>query len=97
MERFIENEEEQELVDLFDKEDQRAEEIHHKRVMASAGLLGKRLNTEEEGEKPSKRQKVAEDSLEHHYLERLPSADMYERSYMHKDIVCQSKIQTHYI
>jgi peptidylprolyl isomerase domain and WD repeat-containing protein 1 len=29
--------------------------------------------------------------LEHHYLENMPSADMYERSYMHKDVVCQSK------
>ena len=24
----------------------------------------------------------------HHFLEAMPSADMYERSYMHKDTVC---------
>jgi hypothetical protein len=33
-----------------------------------------------------KRAKVS--AAEHHYLELLPNADMYERSYMHKDVVC---------
>ena len=52
--------------------------------------LGKRKDheTEESGEN-NKRQKF--DALEHHYLENMPSADMYERSYMHKDTICMSK------
>lgn len=27
-------------------------------------------------------------ALGHHYLELMPNSDMYERSYMHKEIVC---------
>lgn len=34
---------------------------------------------------------------DHTYLQNMPSADMYERSYMHKEIVCNSKLIIFYI
>lgn len=47
--------------------------------------LGKRLNENIEDEQPiNKRQKVMEESFE---LKNLPSAQAYEKSYMHKDTV----------
>ena len=38
-----------------------------------------------------KRPKQELNVMEHHFLQNLPSADMYERSYMHKDIVTHSR------
>ena len=78
MENFTNDTEEEQLVDLFDA-DVEFQETHGKRrkIMKTDGL--------------QKRTKQDMTVL-HHYLEALPSADMYERSYMHKDIICQSKI-----
>ena len=56
-------------------------------------MLGKRAKEGEEEAAVSKRQKTvnSKEALEHHYLENMPYADMYERSYMHKDTICHSK------
>lgn len=77
MENFINDSKEEQLVDLFDQEDEFAENQH---------LLGKRkLQTSNTEPSSSKRLKT---DATHHFLEAMPSADMYERSYMHKDTVC---------
>ena len=34
--------------------------------------------------------------LDHHYLEQLPSAEMYERSYMHKDTITHILVSLKY-
>ena len=75
MENFINDSKEEQLVDLFDQEDEFAENQH---------ILGKRKQQTSNTE-PSKRLKT---DATHHFLEAMPSADMYERSYMHKDTVC---------
>jgi hypothetical protein len=77
MENFINDSKEEQLVDLFDQEDEFAESQH---------LLGKRkLLASHADVSSSKRLKT---DANHHFLEAMPSADMYERSYMHKDTVC---------
>ena len=75
MENFINNTEEEQLVDLFDKQDSYAEtQVFKRRKIAATGAISHK-----------------QDALLHHYLENMPAADMYEWSYMHKETVCQSK------
>ena len=71
MERFVQDEEEEQLVDLFDQELEYSTDRIERPVQ--------------------KRQRLDLSALEHHYLSQLPTADMYERSYMHKETVTQSK------
>ena len=56
-------------------------------------VLGKRKAHEGgDADEYAEQKRVKVSAAEHHYLELLPNADMYERSYMHKDVVCQGKV-----
>ncbi|TNV83648.1 hypothetical protein FGO68_gene5279 [Halteria grandinella] len=79
MEQFVETQEEQELVDLFDKEVDQSDKSALKKQ-----LLYKRLIVQDD-QNPHQSKKRA--ALDHHYLSQLPSADMYERSYQHREIL----------
>ena len=51
---------------------------------------------EEDGLIPPASKRAKTEAAIHHYLESMPSADMYERSYMHKDTVCQVLVSQKY-
>ena len=81
MENFVEDTQEEVLVDLFDEQVSYAEDQAH--------LRQRRLKRQREGspgQAGGKRQR--REAVEHRFLEMMPSSDMYERSYMHKDILC---------
>jgi hypothetical protein len=79
-------------VDLFDQEVDYAEDQAHLK-QRRAGVLGKRTkHGDGDAEEYTEQKRAKVSAAEHHYLELLPNADMYERSYMHKDVVCQCKV-----